>query len=93
MSPPPLVLDTGPLAQLVHPRLDPDLAHWFKAAIAAGLNLVVPEIADDESRRNGAWPAVWFAPTTASVGQTRGGRLSVAPAPRRVRGFFGRRSP
>ena len=51
MSSPPLVLDTGPLAQLVHPRLDPDLAQWFKAAIAAGLNLVVPEIADYELRR------------------------------------------
>jgi hypothetical protein len=51
MSFPPLMLDTGPLAQLVHPRLDPDLAQWFKAAVAAGLNLVVPEIADYELRR------------------------------------------
>jgi predicted nucleic acid-binding protein len=51
MSLPPLMLDTGPLAQLVHPRLDPDLAQWFKAAVAAGLNLVVPEIADYELRR------------------------------------------
>ena len=51
MSPPPLMLDSGPLAQLVHPKLGPDLAKWFLSATAAGQRIVIPEIADYELRR------------------------------------------
>jgi hypothetical protein len=31
------MLDTGPLAQLVHPRFDGDFAQWFAAGVAAEL--------------------------------------------------------
>jgi len=51
MSAPPLMLDTGPLAMLVHPRPDRAFAEWFAAAVAAGQIIVIPEIADYELRR------------------------------------------
>jgi predicted nucleic acid-binding protein len=47
----PLMLDTGPLAGLVHPNIDRSFADWFRAAVAAGHELVIPEIADYELRR------------------------------------------
>jgi predicted nucleic acid-binding protein len=46
-----LMLDTGPLAQLVHPRFDGDFAQWFAAGVAAEQRFVIPEIADYELRR------------------------------------------
>jgi predicted nucleic acid-binding protein len=51
MSSPPLMLDTGPLAMLVHPRPDRAFAGWFAAALAAEQRIVIPEIADYELRR------------------------------------------
>jgi|ERR1700730_1776724 len=47
----PLMLDTGPLARLVHPKLDRDFADWFAAAVEADQDIVIPEIADYELRR------------------------------------------
>lgn len=41
----PLMLDAGPLANLVHPRIDSNFAEWFESAVAAGLEIVIPEIA------------------------------------------------
>jgi predicted nucleic acid-binding protein len=51
MTSPPLMFDTGPLAQLVHPTFDREIAKWFTAAVAAKQRLVIPEIADYELRR------------------------------------------
>jgi predicted nucleic acid-binding protein len=51
MTLPPLMLDTGPLAQLVHPTFDREIGTWFAAAVAAKQRLVIPEIADYELRR------------------------------------------
>lgn len=51
MSAAPLMLDTGPLAMLVHPRPDRAFAGWFAAAVAAEQIIVIPEIADYELRR------------------------------------------
>jgi len=45
------MLDAGPLASLVHPRIDSSFADWFEEAVAAGLEIVIPEIADYEVRR------------------------------------------
>jgi predicted nucleic acid-binding protein len=47
----PLLLDAGPLANLVHPRIDRGLADWFEGAVAAGATIVISEIADYEVRR------------------------------------------
>jgi predicted nucleic acid-binding protein len=47
----PLLLDAGPLANLVHPRIDQSFADWFESAVAAGLKIVISEIADYEVRR------------------------------------------
>jgi predicted nucleic acid-binding protein len=51
MTSPPLLLDTGPLAMLVHPRPDRAFVGWFAAAVAANQTIVIPEIADYELRR------------------------------------------
>jgi hypothetical protein len=45
------MLDAGPLANLVHPRIDPRFADGFESAVAAGLKIVISEIADYEVRR------------------------------------------
>jgi hypothetical protein len=47
----PLMLDTGPLSGLVHPNIDRSFADWFRAAVSAGHELVIPEIADYELPR------------------------------------------
>jgi hypothetical protein len=54
MSSRPLLPDTGPLAQLVHPRFGGDFAQWFAAAVAAEQRFVIPEIADYELIRKTA---------------------------------------
>ena len=46
------MLDTGPLGKLAHPRRHPDVDEWFTATLAAGVQIIVPEIADYELRRN-----------------------------------------
>lgn len=51
MSPTPLVLDSGPLARLVHPKANADFLDWFTSALAADQSIVIPEIADYEVRR------------------------------------------
>ncbi len=45
------MLDAGPLANLVHPRIDRSFADWFERVVAAGLKIVISEIADYEVRR------------------------------------------
>ena len=49
-----VVLDTGPLGQITHPKSTPPnvaCAQWFQALIAKGVRVVVPEIVDYELRR------------------------------------------
>ncbi len=48
----PLLLDTGPLGQIAHPRRKPEVAAWYGQALAANAALCVPEIADYEARRS-----------------------------------------
>jgi hypothetical protein len=47
-----VLLDTGPLGKLAHPKAHPELAAWFARLMDADISVVVPEIADYELRRN-----------------------------------------
>ena len=48
-----ILLDTGPLGRVTHPtrKNNEEFVKWFQAAIVAGYDLRVPEIADYELRR------------------------------------------
>ena len=48
----PVLFDTGPLGKLAHPNAGPEIATWFRALHEAGAEIVIPEIADYELRRN-----------------------------------------
>jgi len=47
-----VLLDTGSLGKLAHPKAHPELAAWFARLMAGDITVVVPEIADYELRRN-----------------------------------------
>lgn len=47
-----IVLDTGPLGKIAHPRPNRDVADWLKRVVASGALVIIPEIADYELRRN-----------------------------------------
>lgn len=44
-------LDTGPLGQLSHPRPNQKVSRWFLDMLDKGIEVVLPEIADYEVRR------------------------------------------
>ena len=46
------MLDAGPLSQLAHPRRHADIDHWMNSLLSAGVEIIIPEIADYEVRRN-----------------------------------------
>jgi hypothetical protein len=46
-----VLLDAGPLGMIAHPRPNAAIADWLKELLAAGVKVVVPEIADYEVRR------------------------------------------
>jgi predicted nucleic acid-binding protein len=47
-----LLLDSGPLGRLAHPRRNRQIAAWFSDMLTAGATMTVPEIADYEVRRS-----------------------------------------
>jgi predicted nucleic acid-binding protein len=47
----PIVLDSGPLGALAHPRRNTDIAAWLDGVLAAGVVVYLPEIIDYEVRR------------------------------------------
>ena len=47
----PIILDTGPLGKIAHPRRNPEVTAWFDRLLAAGYRVILPEIADYEVRR------------------------------------------
>jgi predicted nucleic acid-binding protein len=47
-----VVLDSGPLGKIVHPRLSKDISGWLLQLLDAGVKIVLPEIADYEIRRS-----------------------------------------
>jgi hypothetical protein len=46
-----VLLDSGPLGMVTHPRLNRDVADWFARLRRTGVAIRVPEIADYEVRR------------------------------------------
>lgn len=48
----PVLLDSGPLGQLAHPRPKHEITNWLEGLASAGIRVVVPEGADYEVRRN-----------------------------------------
>ena len=47
----PIVLDSGPLGALAHPRRNTDIAAWLDGVLAAGVVVYLPEIIDYDVRR------------------------------------------
>ena len=48
----PLLLDSGPLGMIAHPRPNPEIAVWLDNLLASGITIILPEIADYEVRRS-----------------------------------------
>jgi predicted nucleic acid-binding protein len=46
-----IVLDAGPLAMISHPRRNREIADWLTARLRDGVEIIIPEIADYEVRR------------------------------------------
>jgi predicted nucleic acid-binding protein len=46
-----VLLDTGPLGMVTHPRPNPEIVAWLRDLLADGAVVLVPEIADYELRR------------------------------------------
>jgi predicted nucleic acid-binding protein len=46
-----VLLDAGPLGMISHPRVTSEIAGWLAQLLAAGVEVVIPEIADFEVRR------------------------------------------
>lgn len=46
-----ILLDSGPLGMVSHPRTNPAIAGWFSNLIKANIDVRIPEIADYEVRR------------------------------------------
>lgn len=46
-----IMLDSGPLGAIAHPRANPGIVEWLRNKLAADAELFIPEIADYEVRR------------------------------------------
>mgnify|MGYP001587273156 FL=1 len=46
-----IVLDSGLLGKIVHPRRYPEVEAWIEHVLASGINVILPEIVDYELRR------------------------------------------
>ena len=46
-----IILDTGPLSKVTHPKANKAAAEWFRSMLESGCEVIVPEIADYELRR------------------------------------------
>ena len=47
-----IVLDTGPLGRITHPRPNKEIAAWLWQVLVSGNIVIIPEISDYELRRN-----------------------------------------
>jgi predicted nucleic acid-binding protein len=47
-----VMLDSGPLGRIAHPRANPEIWQWLHNLMVAGVEIIIPEIADYEVRRN-----------------------------------------
>jgi hypothetical protein len=41
-----VVLDTGPLGKISHPRPNREIPHWLEGLLRQGVMVYIPEIAD-----------------------------------------------
>ena len=48
----PLLLDSGPLGKIAHPRPNPQLLAWMLRMLSGRTEVIIPEITDFEVRRN-----------------------------------------
>ncbi len=48
----PVMLDTGPLGRIAHPKPNPEIIAWLSQLLGANVTVMIPEIADYEVRRN-----------------------------------------
>jgi predicted nucleic acid-binding protein len=46
-----VVLDSGPLGRIAHPRPNAEIAEWLRAHLEAGTEIAIPEVIDYEQRR------------------------------------------
>jgi predicted nucleic acid-binding protein len=46
-----VLLDAGPLGMVSHPRMSSDVAAWLALLVSGGVEVLIPEIADYEVRR------------------------------------------
>ncbi len=44
-------LDTSTLGMIAHPKANADITNWYTGLLAAGVRVIIPEIADYELRR------------------------------------------
>ena len=47
-----VMLDSGPLGRIAHPRPNKEIAEWIERLLDSGVAVILPEIADYEVRRN-----------------------------------------
>ena len=47
-----IALDTGPLGMVTHPRTTKSAAEWLRSMLKSDVEILIPEIADYELRRN-----------------------------------------
>ncbi|MEA3351756.1 MAG: PIN domain-containing protein [Chloroflexota bacterium] len=47
-----IILDTGPLGRIAHPRPNIEMVNWFEKVLKSDVMVIIPEIADYELRRN-----------------------------------------
>ena len=47
-----IMLDSGPLGRIAHPRPNREIAEWLERLLDSGVTVILPEIADYEVRRN-----------------------------------------
>ena len=47
-----IMLDSGPLGRIAHPRPNREIAEWLERLLDSGVTIILPEIADYEVRRN-----------------------------------------
>ena len=46
------MLDSGPLGRIAHPRPNIEITEWLMNLLNAGVEIIIPEIADYEVRRS-----------------------------------------
>lgn len=47
-----VMLDSGPLGRIAHPRPNREIADWLEGLLSSGVAVIIPEIPDYEVRRN-----------------------------------------